>query len=303
MKIFAFFLMMAFPFAVSAATACNQIRTDCRYFIDDAGALVDRKDNERIVDIDSNDSFADVSILKYGDQYVLIKENTSNNRVLVAIPIEEINGGLGYSAAFYFSIDLIASTGRSTPVWNAQRVAEETAHINSMIWKNAEPTDRWRIRKSVPTVPTNGWPSMSVSFVGDVKQPASSKCFAPYSSDSDHFPIADFACRFISLPITNGPYDLSGIIGKRMLISMHLEKNSNILVGWYKYNSGSGSRIKLEGYISDMGEFKINEYGSAPDRITGSFSGQIRNGAFVGNWRSSDSKKTFTTIFYQQGFS
>ncbi|OXC78919.1 hypothetical protein [Caballeronia sordidicola] len=43
MKIFAFFLMMAFPFAVSAATACNQIRTDCRYFIDNAGALVHRE--------------------------------------------------------------------------------------------------------------------------------------------------------------------------------------------------------------------------------------------------------------------
>jgi len=41
MKIFAFFLTVVFTYTVNAATVCNQMSTDCRYFIDDAGALVE----------------------------------------------------------------------------------------------------------------------------------------------------------------------------------------------------------------------------------------------------------------------
>lgn len=303
MKIFVFLLTMVIPFTVTAATVCNQIRTDCRYFINDAGALVDRKADQRVADIGSNESFTDVSIFKYGEQYVLVKESTSNDRALIAIPIEERNGRLLYSAAFYFSINLIDSTGRSAPVWDAHRVSKENAIVNSMIWSNVESTDRQRIRGPVPTVLTNGWPSTFVSIIGDVKGSASLNCFAPYSSGSDHFPIAEISCRSISVQISDGSYDLSGIIGKRMVISMHLEKNKDTLVGWYKYHSSSGGHIRLEGYISNIGEFKINEYGSTRDQITGTFSGEIRNGALVGNWQSSDGKKTFPTIFYRQGFS
>jgi hypothetical protein len=88
---------------------------------------------------------------------------------------------------------------------------------------------------------------------------------------SDHFPITDVACRSLSLPIQDGPYDLSGIIGRRMVISMHLEKSGKNLVGWYKYNSSSGNRINLIGFISDSGAFKIDEYGSTRDVVTGGF--------------------------------
>lgn len=301
MKKLVYLLMTSVAFTAEASEVCNKTNINCRYFFSASGSLVDRKYDNHVSFIAPDLTFAEFSVRKYGDQYILLKENLTNERAVIAVPLEEKNKKLGFRTVFYFSIDMTASTGHAAPIWEAQKRTTKFFNIDSTIWDKIDFYNQEIVEKRVEASKPSGWPSTFV-YINEADKRSSDKCFVPFAIDSDHFPISEIACRLISIPVKNGSYDLSGIIGNKMLVSMHIENNLGSLIGWYTYNSGSGERIKLKGNLSNSGALILNEFALKADIITGVFRAKITDGAFSGTWQSLDGKRSYPMMLYLQGF-
>lgn len=202
---------------------CHQDVESCALYFDKTGSLTDRSASTVITGNISNiGMFFDVSIYKYGNQYTLIQESRSSDRLVTLIPLSKINNEWIFSSIYYFSVSLMASSEKSGPLWQARRIATKKSKVSDDIWDRAgDLASERRFNYLIPS----GWPDTRLYVATRERGPKGEACFIPFEPMNSSLPIKMISRRSIRLPINDGNHHLSGVIGDNIFIDIFLEKS------------------------------------------------------------------------------
>lgn len=298
-NILAFFSVFCI-FHVDAAVICHQDVGSCALYFDKTGSLTDRSTSTIITGNISNiGMFSDASIYKYGNQYALIQESRSSDRLVTVIPLSKTNNEWIFSSIYYFSVSLMASSVKSGPLWQARKIVTQKNRVSDDIWDRAG--DLASERRFDYLVPS-GWPDTRLYVASIERGPKGEKCFVPFDSLDSSLPINMIACRSINLPINDGHYDLSGVIQKNIFIDITFTKKGGVISGQYRRLKYPNKSIKIEGTLTQDGTLSMIEFGESDGGISGYFSGSIKSGKFSGEWEARDKSRRMPFSAYMQGF-
>jgi hypothetical protein len=294
--IFVFFVVFSAP--TGAAVICNSTATNCRFFVNDAGALVDSASGKTLAQSLGNvGMMADVSVYRYGEQYALIRESNLSSHGIIAIPVSESGGKVGFSSVYYISIDMIASSGRRQAKWSGKKVVTKFTEIDDGTWDVSNNLLKDSVIKKTKA---SGFPEMEISISTD--KSLGEHCFAPFREGDDNFPIEFIACRGINNLIPEGENEFSGVVNHAIPIDVIIIKQGGSLIGKYRYLRRKNGWIGLRGAINQGGGINIQELDSSTGSIAASFSGAVGEGIISGDWISADGKRKLPFALYLQGF-
>lgn len=288
-------------FRVDAAVVCHQDVSACDLFFDEAGSLVDRSGGRKIAEnLGKIGIFSDVTIYKYGDQYALIQENHSNDRLFTAIPLTKKKDKWISSSVYYFSISLMQSTEKTGPLWVGRKITGPNLEIDEHTLDNAG--NLASERKFYSLIPS-GWPSAKLYVATDARNPKGEQCFVPFASQDSTIPIDAVACRPLSLPVENGNYDLSGSLDKNLFIALSITKHGDTVTGQYRYLRHPDRFLIIKGTLAQDGTLSLTEFSEKGSTPSGHFHGSIGTGKISGTWDSQDKSRHLPFSLYLQGFS
>ncbi|TKC85856.1 hypothetical protein FAZ69_21240 [Trinickia terrae] len=291
-----FFVSLSAP--TRAAVICDSTSKNCKFFINNSGALIDATSGKTIaLDVGNTGMMADVSVYRYGAQYTLIRESNSNDHAIIAVPISQNGNDIGFKIAYYISIDMIASSGKQQAKWSGKKVISEFRKINGEIWTTSE---KLLDNVAIKITHASGFPETTIYIATD-ELGDSEHCFAPFRKDGNNFPTEFISCRKVNTLLTDGENVFSGTIGN-IPVEMALSNRGDSLSGKYRYLRQNSGWIDLRGVISKNGEVSIGELDRSTEAVTASFSGVVRDGALSGHWVSADGRRALPFELYVQGF-
>jgi hypothetical protein len=301
MKFFSLALASVLCFTTArAAVTCQQGNADCDLYFDSTGSLVDRGTGNVIAkDIRNVGMLSDVAVFRYGNQYVLVQENHSSDRLVTAIPLARENQKWVSTSVYYFSISSTSSSEKQGPRWVARKIDAHQVAVRDDIldWAANLASDR-RFNSLLPA----GWPSTKLYVATSRGNPKGVECFVPFRFQGSVMPIDLLACRSLILPVSDGRYDFSGMIGKDLPVEISLSKKGHSINGEYRYLRYPNSLIRVEGTVTEDGELSMSEFAKKGGPVTGYFRGVIESGIISGEWNSADNARQLPFSLYVQGF-
>ncbi|WP_455287170.1 hypothetical protein [Cupriavidus necator] len=148
-----------------AATLCDSDAMACMLYSERSGSLVDRDTGKVVAHrIGNVGAFSDVSVYKYGNQYAIVQENHSNDRLVTAVPLTRENGIWSFDSVYYFSISLIESSAQTGPRWLARKLHTRKSVVDDDILLRAG--ELASERRTSPTKP-DGWPNTKLYLATD----------------------------------------------------------------------------------------------------------------------------------------
>ncbi|MFS8976289.1 hypothetical protein PO002_17610 [Cupriavidus necator] len=284
-----------------AATLCDSDAMACMLYSERSGSLVDRDTGKVVAHrIGNVGAFSDVSVYKYGNQYAIVQENHSNDRLVTAVPLTRENGIWSFDSVYYFSISLIESSAQTGPRWLARKLHTRKSVVDDDILLRAG--ELASERRTSPTKP-DGWPNTKLYLATDEQKNSGRSCFIPFESKNSPIPVGLIACRSANSLQHDGAHDLSGVIGRSDLIVVSLTKNGNEITGRYQHLDHPNQNIKLRGILYQDGTFEMTAHEEKGDSISGFFNGSIDSEKLSGEWRSGDKLRILPFSIYAQGFS
>jgi hypothetical protein len=97
-----------------------------------------------------------------------------------------------------------------------------------------------------------------------------------------------FLAAALSASAAAQPIQLSGTIGA-LPVFVDLSRNGDAVSGWYFYLK-VGKQLRLAGKLDHNGFFQLEEYTANTNTRTGSFSGRVKDGKWLGTWRNAAGK-------------
>ncbi|CAB3674111.1 hypothetical protein LMG24238_02260 [Paraburkholderia sediminicola] len=284
----------------SAAVICYKDIAACDLYLDKSGSLLDRSTGDVVANNVGNvGMFSDVAVYKYSNQYVLVQENHSSDRLVTAIPLAKLNEGWAANSVYYFSISLMDSSAKSGPLWSGRKVVTQNLRVTDDILDRA---GELASKQQFGSLLSSGWPSTKLYVATSTLETRSEQCFIPFGSEDSALPLDLMACRPLKVPMNNGQYDLTGLLDKKYLIELTLNRNGNSISGRYRYLHRSDKFIKVEGSLAQDGTLSMTEFGGKSGGISGYFYGVVVDGAFSGEWMSPDKTRRLPFFMYMQGF-
>ena len=284
----------------SAAVICYKDIVGCDLYLDQSGSLLDRSAGAVVANNVGNvGMFSDVYVYKYGNQYVLVQENHSSDRLVTAIPLVKINERWVANSVYYFSISLMASSAKSGPLWSGRKIVTQKLKVGDDILDRAgDLASKQQFGSLLPS----GWPSTKLYVATSTRETKSEQCFVPFGFEDSVLPLDLMACRPLKVPMNNGQYDLTGLLDKKYLMELAMSKNGDSIAGRYRYPRRSDKFIKLEGSLTQDGTLSMTEFGGKSGAISGYFHGVVVDGALSGEWTSPDKSRRLPFSMYMQGF-
>ncbi|MCP2090347.1 UNVERIFIED_ORG: hypothetical protein J2Y81_006434 [Paraburkholderia sediminicola] len=284
----------------SAAVICYKEVAACDLYLDKSGSLLDRSTGDVVANNVGNvGMFSDVSVYKYGNQYALVQENHSSDRLVTAIPLAKINERWVANSVYYFSTSLMASSAKSGPLWSGRKIVTQKLKVSDDILDRAgDLASKQQFSSLLPS----GWPSTKLYVATSTRETRSEQCFVPFSSEDSVLPLDLMACRLLKVPMNNGQYDLTGLLDNKHLIEIAVRKNGDSITGQYRYLHRSEKFIKVQGSLAQDGTLAMTEFGGKSGAISGYFHGVVVDGALSGEWVSPDKSRHLPFSMYMQGF-
>jgi hypothetical protein len=296
---FLFLLLASCISSAAAAVICQRNVTSCVLYLNDAGSLVDRSTGHPIAKIGGLGAFSNTSVYKYGNQYAVVQENSSNDRLVTVIPLVRKNKEWISSSFYYFSISLVASSAKSKPLWLGSKIATQETKVGDDILERAGDLPS---RQGHYTYVPSGWPSKNLYVATSARQSKGGRCFVPFDSQDGPIPIGFLACSSLKNPIRNGYHDFSGVIGNDIFIDVSLKKIGHNFSGNYRYLRDPNKLIRVEGTLSKDGSFSMREFSESGEAVFGDFRGSTAKGIISGKWKASDKSRSLPFSLYAQGF-
>jgi len=291
------------PSITNAAMYCNQ--SNCELFIDDSGSLIDSKHDITFKNFGNFGGMVDVSIIRYDNQHVLIRDGLASDEVITAIPLAW--NGKNWSFNTIYIIESSLNTGKPI-IWDGIKLTGKFINVDAKTAFNADDVchnfhgycknmkldnmpDNEKIFSNSPSAGLYIW-------TGKHKKPE--YCYIPLY-EGNRVDISPIACRkVISL---NGTMNFTGAIGKDIPIVMVLTRKNDAITGKYMYPRNRKEWINLRGKISSSNKITLDELDGKTGAVSAIFSGAIKDGYIAGSWTTVDKKKTFPFRMLQQGFS
>lgn len=286
-------------FPAAAAVICQKNTAACVLYFDDTGSLIDRATRHPIAKVGNVGAFSNIAIYKYGNQYALVQENSSNDRLVTVIPLTQKNKQWSFNSFYYFSISLVASSAKSKPIWLGSKIAtQETTVGDDVLDRAGDLPSKQSYYTNIPS----GWPSTKLYIATSARRSKGEHCFVPFDFQDGPIPVGLLACSSVKIPTGDGYYEFSGVIGKDSFIDISLIKNGNAFTGHYRYLQHPDKLIRVEGTLTKDGSFSMREFGENGDAIPGRFHGSTAKGKISGKWESSDKSQRLPFSLYAQGF-
>lgn len=151
--------LVSCAFPAAASIICHKSVESCVIYVDEAGAIFDRNTNQPITKIGNVSAFSGIAIYKYGEQYALVQENSSSDRLVTVIPLRMLNNAWRFKSVYYFSISLAASSAKSRPLWSGSKIAaQETKVGNDVLDRAGDLPSKYSRYIHIPS----GWPSTNL---------------------------------------------------------------------------------------------------------------------------------------------
>ncbi|CAB3766706.1 hypothetical protein [Paraburkholderia humisilvae] len=294
-------LLIAYASLVDAGVYCDGQNVSCNLYIDSDGALRDRLRLNKVVasSVGREGVLANVSVIKYQDRYVIIRESFTNDQSTLAVPLEWNGNDWLYGAAYMFALSLIDSSREIGKRWFGEKIELPVARIDSGIWDHIY--GEFSKNKSF-SAHLYRWPdvSLKISKINGDRLPET--CFLPLPGKEDRFPVESIACRPIGEIADGGSYELSGTIGKYAISSMRIERQGSKVSGCYRYTRRMDNCLKIHGKIYENESISLREFASQSGRISGLFQGRVSHGRLSGRWNSTDDSRILQFNLLLQGF-
>lgn len=298
-KMLACCLITLYPFASFATEDCRGAAAQCALQLTSTGAIVERATGKVLVqNIGNQGMLADVSLLKFNDQYVLARESSTNDKSTLFIPLKMENNSLVYDSAYDFSISLINSSDDLGVRWSGVKAKIAWHAIDSGVWDRSygETSKIYSTKEWL-----SKWPSPWVNISATDKVRRTERCFIPFDNKESSLPVDLIACGAIDRYLTDGHYSLSGVIGARSYVSVDFDVAGHLIDGRYFYTK-ERKNIVLRGEVGGDGRIQVKEYAGSTGVLTGTFDGHVKNGIISGTWVSADKKKSLPFTLVPQGF-
>lgn len=265
------------------------------------GALIN-KATEKVPaqGIGNQGMFANVSLLKFAGQYVLVRESSTNDKSTLFVPLKIINNSWVYDSAYEFAISLINSPDDVGKRWSSEKAKMPRHLIDSDVWDRIYAETE---KIAVPGEWLSRWPSpwIQVSIGEATGKREGERCFVPFASKNSPLPVDSIACGAPGIELVDGNYNLSGVIGTGSYVNMNLDiKNKNIS-GRYFYIK-ERKNISTRGAVGENGRVQIKEYDGAAGRLTGVFNGSVGKTGITGHGRHLSKNKICHFILVPQEF-
>jgi hypothetical protein len=243
---------------------------------------------------------ADVSLLKFNGQYVLVRESSTNDKSTLLVPLKMLNNSWVYDSAYEFSISLINSSGDVGMRWSGAKAKMPRHIIDSGVWDRIYAETE---KIAVPNKWLSKWPSpwIDVSIGEANRKRENERCFVPFASKDSPLPVDSIACGAPGSELADGNYDLSGVIGTGAYIDMNLDVKNKHISGRYFYIK-ERKNISISGDVGGNGGVQIKEYSGPVGRLTGVFKGSVGKVGITGTWTSSIKTRNLPFILVPQGF-
>ena len=292
--------LVSYILTANSTTICSQYNTACALHFDRAGSLIDSTTKNRVAkEIDNPGVLFDTSIYKYGDQYALIRESRTSDRIVMAIPLNHRDKEWTFDSIYYFSISALASTGKPSSLWVARKISTpQSKIIDDILARAGDLASEQKFDSLVPS----GSPDTILYISTDRHKEKGEQCFVPFDSQDSSMPMDLISCTPIKPPLNDGYYDLSGMIGKRIFIDMQFTKIGDSIFGEYRYPRRHDKPIRIKGTLRHDGTLAITEFGGAGGEISGYYNGSLDTGNISGKWESRDKSRNLPFSLYIKGF-
>lgn len=241
---------------------------------------------------------ADVSLLKYGKQYALIRESLTNDKSTLVVPLRLVSGVWMYGSAYHFSTSLLNSSRKDGRRWFGLKSNFKPHAVDEGIWDFAYGETQKISRRDIHL---SRWPAPWLRvLLSDTAQ--TEQCFVPFPGKNSSFPSEVVSCRRLAKLADGEAIDFSGIIGSSLTIQMRLRVSRDILEGEYQYLK-YGKDIRVRGRIDQEGAIEIEEMDEDAKGVGAIFSGRLIDGVIKGEWKSTKNQARAPFFLMQQGFS
>jgi hypothetical protein len=288
-----FFLALIFICTSSTLSAkeCTESAM-CDFYVDAQGNLIHAYNGKATAlagKAINNSPMQDAYVMLRGEKYYLVRENESNDKSFIIVPIDVANGKVLFSRIIYFSLEMQASGQHGYEIWagdeielgNTQEMAEFSWN-QAWQWQSNLKSSNARISEIKNTIQDGFRLATSTihNFNGD---PIGQRTYA-YSTRLGVTPESLVCVESCPEPLSSFSGYLRGGIGK-YAIELNVKKKDASISGTYKYQSKSG-----ELYIAGQeqgDEIHINEYSDiALQKLTGKLLGTKGKYTFSGTWKA-----------------
>jgi hypothetical protein len=273
----------------------------CALQLTPAGALIEGATGKVLVQgIGNQGMLADVSLLKFNGQYVLVRESSTNDKSTLIVPLKMLNNSWVYDSAYEFSVSLINSSDDVGMRWSGVKAKIANHIIDSGVWDRAyAETGKIAAKNERLSKWPSPWIDISISEANHKRE--SERCFVPLASKDSLLPVDSIACGASGSELADGNYNFSGVVGARAYIDMNLNVKNNHINGRYFYIK-ERKDISIDGHVDGNGRVQIKEYGGPDGGLTGVFNGSVGKVGITGTWTSAMKARNLPFILVPQGF-
>jgi len=233
MKSFIYIFTLFWSIACFSAVDCGSNNAACTLQLTSTGALIDMSTGKKIVQsVETQGMLADVSLLKFNDQYVLVRESLTNDKSTILVPIKMKNNSWVYDTAYNFSISLINSSTDTGIRWSAVKAKIPQHPIDNSVW-DISYDETGKI--SVPIESLSHWLSPWIKVSTAPQKEKVDQCFIPFIDKESLLPVDLIACGAIGNKLTDGNYSFSGVVGPKAYVEMNLNIENSRIEGNYFY--------------------------------------------------------------------
>jgi hypothetical protein len=106
----------------------------------------------------------------------------------------------------------------------------------------------------------------------------------------------------LKVPIGNGNFEFSGILGDKIFISLFLRKSKDSFTGYYRNLRHPQKLVQVAGTLTEDGSFAMRALNESGTDTSIKFRGSVVKEKISGRWGASSSSLGLPFILYVQGF-